>query len=97
MIISFSPRTNATTQLMPSMILTYLNPEPLIWRTDGQTANIQCQQRSSVPAGDELAAWRRADGLNVVVLQRHALRRQLVQSGSLDGRVVVADVVEALI
>lgn len=49
-----------------------------------------------LPAGDQLAAGRRADGLDVVVLQRHALRRQLVQGGGLEGGVVVADVVEAL-
>lgn len=50
----------------------------------------------AVPAGHELAAGRRADGLNVVVLQPHALRRQFVQSGGLDGWVVVADVIEPL-
>lgn len=48
------------------------------------------------PARHQLAAGRRADGLNVVVLQPHALRRQLVQGGRLDGRVVVADVIEPL-
>lgn len=53
-------------------------------------------QTGCVPARDELAAGRRADGLNVVVLQPHALRRQLVQRGGLDGGVVVADVVETL-
>lgn len=50
----------------------------------------------SVPAGDELAARRRADGLDVVVLQGDALCCQFVQGGRFDGRVVVADVVEAL-
>ncbi len=50
-----------------------------------------------VPAGDELAAWRRADGLNIVVLQLHTFSRQFVQSWSLDGRVMVADVVETLL
>lgn len=54
-------------------------------------------EEASVPAGDELAAWRCADGLNVIVLQLHALRRQLVQSGSLNGRVMVTNVVEALL
>lgn len=49
-----------------------------------------------LPAGDELAARRRADGLNIVVLQPHALRRQFVQCGGLNGRVVVADIVETL-
>lgn len=49
-----------------------------------------------VPAGDELAAGWRADGLNVVVLQPHALRRQFVQCGGLNGWVVVADVIETL-
>lgn len=49
-----------------------------------------------VPAGDELAARRRADWLNVVVFQFHALRGQFVQSGGLDGGVVVPDVIEAL-
>lgn len=63
-----------------------------VQKTDGQKK----RKEASVPAGDELAAWRRADGLNIVVLQLHALRRQFVQSGSLDGGVVVADVVEAL-
>lgn len=53
-------------------------------------------QTGCVPAGDELAAGRRADGLNVVVLQPDALRRQLVQRGGLDGGVVVADVIETL-
>lgn len=50
-----------------------------------------------VPAGEELAAWRRTDGLNIVILQPHALRRQFVQSGRLDVGVVVANVVEALL
>lgn len=49
-----------------------------------------------VPAGDELTARRRADRLNVVVFQFHALCCQFVQSGSLDGRVVVTDIIETL-
>lgn len=57
---------------------------------------IRGNRNGPVPSGHELAAGRRADGLDVVVLQPHALRRQFVQSGGLDGRVVVADVIETL-
>lgn len=55
------------------------------------------QVRSRVPAGDELAAGRGADGLDVVTLQLHSISSQLVQSRGLDGGVVVADVIESLI
>ncbi len=52
---------------------------------------------SELPASDELTAGRSADGLDVVVLQLHSLRCQLVQCRCVDVSVVVADVVEALI
>lgn len=52
---------------------------------------------SELPAGDELTAGWSADGLDVVVLQLHSLRCQLVQCRCVDVSVVVADVVEALI
>lgn len=50
-----------------------------------------------LPAGDQLAAGRRADGLDVVVLQLHTLGCQPVQGGRLDVRAVVPDVVVALV
>lgn len=52
---------------------------------------------NTLPAGDELAAGRGADGLDVVILQLHSVSSQFVQHRCPDVRAVVADVVESLI
>lgn len=50
-----------------------------------------------IPACDELAAGRRAQRLDIVVLQPDPLRGQLIQRRAADLAAVVADVIEALV
>lgn len=50
-----------------------------------------------IPACDELAAGRRAQRLDIVVLQPDPLRGQFIQRRAADLPAVVADVIEALV
>lgn len=100
-IITISPLQNGTVVycVMTMVFLSYL---PLITifikqKIPSKRPQTWCTQLSELPARDELTAGRSADGLDVVVLQLHALRCQLVQGRGVDVSVVVADVVEALI
>lgn len=61
------------------------------------TSALMLTHQRLVPASEELTAGRRADRLNVVIFQFHSLCCQFVQCWGLDGWVVVADVVEALL